>query len=172
MPEGLEKDLSHQEMADVLAFVQSSGTPWKQFDGNQPTTIKATEEGDFALPASAAAIYGPQIVFESKYGNLGFWGSDQDYVVWTLEVPKSGAYEVTIDYACDNGTAGNPLKLSTGSRVLTANVPGTGTWNDYRMWKPGTIELSRGTVQLVVSPARKPNQFLIDLRSITLKPAR
>ena len=86
-------------------------------------------------------------------------------------MPKSGAYEVIIDYACDNGTAGNPLKLSTGSRVLTVNVPGTGTWNEYRMWKPDAIELSRGTVQLVVSPAKNPNSYLIDLRSITLRPA-
>ena len=86
-------------------------------------------------------------------------------------MPKSGAYEVIIDYACDNGTAGNPLKLSTGSRVLTVNVPGTATWNEYRMWKPDAIELSRGTVQLVVSPAKNPNSYLIDLRSITLRPA-
>lgn len=172
MPEGLEKDLSHQEMADVIAFVQSSGTPWKRFDGNLPATIRATEGGVLLLPASAAAIYGPQIVFESQYRNLGFWGSQQDYAVWTLEVPQSGVYNVSIDYACDNSTAGNPLKLSTGSRVLTANVPGTGTWDDYRTWKPGALELSRGTVQLVVSPAREPDPYLMDLRSITLQPVR
>jgi len=172
MPEGLEKELSHQDMADVITFVQSSGTPWKRFDGNQPTTITATKAGVFLLPASSAAIYGPQLAFETKYSNLGFWGSEQDYAVWTLTVPESGIYEVVINYACDNGTAGNPLRLSTGTRVLTANVPATGSWDDYRTWKPGTIELSRGTVQLTVSPAKNPNAFLIDLRTIELRSVR
>jgi putative membrane-bound dehydrogenase-like protein len=169
MPEGLEKDLSHQDMADVISFVQSSGTPWKRFDGNQPMTILPAEDGSLTLPATAAAIYGPSLIFEAKYKNLGFWSSEKDYAVWTLELPSSGTYEVELDYACDNSTAGNPIRFSTGTRVLTANVPGTGTWDEYRKWKAGSIDLSRGSVQFVASAAKRPESHLIDLKSIRLR---
>jgi putative membrane-bound dehydrogenase-like protein len=169
MPEGLEKDISHQEMADVISFVQSSGSPWKRFDGNHPVSIQPDEDGTLILPATAGAIHGPSLIFEAKHQNLGFWSSEKDYAVWTLQLPSSGTYEVEVEYACENSTAGNPIRFSTGTRVLTANVPGTGTWDDYRKWKAGSIDLSRGTVQFVVSAAKRPEPHLIDLRSIRLR---
>ena len=169
MPEGLEKDLSHQEMADVIRFVQSSGAPWKRFDGNQPATVQPADDGSLTLPATAAAIHGPSLIFEAKYKNLGYWSSENDYAVWTLELPSSGTYEVEVEYACENSTAGNPIRFSTGTRVLTANVPGTGTWDDYRKWRAGSIDLSRGRVEFVVSAAKKPVSHLLDLRSVSLR---
>jgi len=169
MPEGLEKDLSHQDMADVIRFVQSSGAPWKRFDGNQPAIVQPTDDGSLTLPASAAAIHGPSLIFEAKYKNLGYWSSEKDFAVWTLEVPSSGTYEVEVEYACGNSTAGNSIRFSTGTRVLTANVPGTGTWDEYRNWKAGSIDLSRGRVEFVVSAAKQPVSHLLDLRSITLR---
>src|SRR5262249_6137305 len=36
MPEGLEKDLSLQELADVIAYLAGGGPPPKSFPGNRP----------------------------------------------------------------------------------------------------------------------------------------
>jgi putative membrane-bound dehydrogenase-like protein len=170
MPEGLEQDLSPQDMADVIAYVQNAGSAWKQFEGNLPTTITARQDGTLTLPAHAAEIYGPSLVFEQQHGNLGWWQSTEDYAVWQIEVPRSGHWTVEFEYACDNGTAGNLLRLSTGTRMLTARVPGSGTWNDYRHWTAGTIDLHRGTRQLIVSAPEVPSSALIDLKSIRLIP--
>ncbi|MEQ9406507.1 MAG: neutral/alkaline non-lysosomal ceramidase N-terminal domain-containing protein [Fuerstiella sp.] len=172
MPEGLEKDLSAQDFADVIAFVQSSGTRWKRFDGNFPALVTASPDGSITLPASAAQIYGPSLVFESTYGNLGWWSSTDDYAVWTISVPQSGMWTVEFDYACDNGTAGNPIKLSTGTRLLTARVPGTGSWDDYKTWTAGQIDLHSGQRQLIVTAPEPPTSALIDLRSIRLVPPK
>jgi putative membrane-bound dehydrogenase-like protein len=172
MPEGLEKDLTPQDLADVIAFVQSSGVKWKQFQGNEPQLITADVDGTLTLSAATAEIYGPSLVFETKHRNLGFWSSTSDYAVWNIDSPKSGHWTVEFEYACDNSTAGNPLKLSTGSRLLTARVPGTGSWDDYRTWAAGSIDLGRGRRQLVVTAPQEPSFALIDLRAIRLIPPK
>ncbi|MEZ6062570.1 MAG: c-type cytochrome [Planctomycetaceae bacterium] len=172
MPEGLEKDLSPQDLADVIAFVQSSGTPWKLFDGNSPAVVAPNDDGSLTLPATAAEIYGPNLVFEQQYENIGWWQSTDDYAVWNVQVPKSGHWTVEFDFACDNSTAGNLLRLSTGTRMLTARVPGTGTWNDYRTSTIGTIDLHAGRQQLTVTAIEQPSSALIDLRAIRLIPPK
>jgi len=170
MPEGLEKDLTPQQLADVIAFVQSSGTTWKRFEGNEPQLVKASDDGTIVLPASAAEIHGPNLVFESKHQNLGWWSSTDDYAVWTIDVPRGGYWTVQVDYACDNGTAGGLLKLSTGTRLLTARIPGTGTWDDYRTWTAGKLDLGGGRRQIIVTAPEKPPAALLDLKAIRLLP--
>lgn len=170
MPEGLEKDLTPQQLADVIAFVQSAGTTWKRFEGNEPRLVRASDDGTILLPASAAEIHGPNLVFESKHQNLGWWASTDDYAVWTIDVPRGGYWTVEVDYACDNGTAGGLLKLSTGTRLLTARIPGTGTWDDYRTWTAGKLDLGGGRRQIIVTAPEKPPAALLDLKAIRLLP--
>ncbi len=170
MPEGIEKDIPAQDLANVFAFVQSTGTPWKRFDGNSPQFVEASSDGTITLPASAAEIYGPSLVFEPKYGNLGFWSSTEDYAKWTFQVPESGHWTVEFDFACDDGTAGSLIRLSTGTRMLTARVPGSGTWDTYQTWTAGTIDLHRGRGQLMVTAPENPPFALLDLRAVRLIP--
>jgi putative heme-binding domain-containing protein len=172
MPEGLEKDLSAVDIANVIAFVQSTGTPWKRFDGNAPKFVAANADGSVTLPASAAEIYGPSLIFEEKYGNLGYWLSADDYARWTFEVPKSGHWTVEFDFACDDSNAGSLVKFSTGNRMLTARVPGSGTWDNYQTWQAGTIDLHRGRGQLIITATEKPPFALIDLRAVRLIPPK
>ena len=119
-----------------------------------------------------AEIYGPNLVFEQKYGNLGFWSSTDDYAKWTFEVPKSGYWTVEFDFACDDSTAGSLIKLSTGNRLLSARVPGSGTWDHYQTWQAGTIDLHRGRGQLIVTAPQQPSMALVDLRAIRLIPPK
>lgn len=170
MPEGLEKDLSAQDLANVIRFVQKSGSTFKRFDGNSPHMVTPSADGTITLSAQAAEIYGPSLIFEDKHQNLGWWSSSDDYAVWHLNSPRSGLWTVEIDYACDNSTAGNVLKLSTGTRLLSARVPGTGTWDDYKTWTVGKIDLGRGARKLIVTAPEKPNLALIDLKAIRLTP--
>ena len=172
MPEGLEKDIPAQDLANVFAFVQSTGTPWKRFKGNSPKFVAADADGTVTLPASAAEIYGPNLVFEEKYGNLGFWTSTDDYAKWTFEVPRSGHWTVEFDFACDDATAGSLIKFSTGNRMLTARVPGSGTWDHYQTWQCGTIDLHRGRSQLIITAPETLPTALIDLRAIRLIPPK
>lgn len=170
MPEGLEKDISAQEFADVISFIQTSGSTYKTLDGNSPRLVTPNPDGTITLSADLAEIYGPSLIFEHKHQNLGWWSSTDDYAVWNLNSPRSGMWTVEVDYACDNSTAGNVLKLSTGTRLLSARVPGTGTWDDYKTWTVGKIDLGRGARKLTVTAPEKPKQALIDLKAIRLIP--
>jgi putative membrane-bound dehydrogenase-like protein len=174
MPEGLEKDITVNEMADLLAFVRAH-TPEpkrKVFAGNRPEVVRAGADGSLRLLASNCEIYGPSVVLEKQYGNLGYWTSPEDHAVWQVEVPRAGKYAVWLDYACDNGTAGNRFELRAGGQVLTGKVAGTGNWDTYRQARVGEIRLGGGSQRVVFRSAGAIRGALIDLRGVRLVPGR
>ena len=172
MPEGLEKDLSPQDLADVMAHVRGSGpiAKPKSFEGNKPELVKPAADGSLKLTAANAAIYGPSLVLEKQYGNLGYWSSVDDRAVWTAAVPKSGRYEVWLDYACDPSAAGNTFVIQSGRATLTGKVAATRNWDSYSQMLVGTLALEAGEHQVTMRSEGKIAGALIDLRSLRLVP--
>ena len=171
MPEGLESVISIQQMPDLLAYLQVAGEKRKEFKNNQPALLDASEKGTVRLSAGSAEIYGPDIIFEQKYKNLGFWRSEADRAEWTFEIEEAGAYEVWIDWALpDKGKQGK-LNLTVSNFMLSAPVPGTGSWDKYEWGRMGKIELKKGVHRLIVRIDGKLNSgFLMDLREVRLLP--
>ena len=168
MPEGLERDLTPQQIAHLLAHLSSLGPPPKQFEGNQPQLVQASEADKVELTAANCRIFGETLVFEQRYGNLGFWQSESDRAEWLFEAPGPGRYHVVLDYACDNSTENNPFLLEVGEQVLQGRVPGTGTWDDYRELPAGDLQLEEGVHRLIFRGASAPSNCLIDLRAVRL----
>ncbi len=175
MPTGLDQELDHQQMADLIAVVIAMGNRAKSFDGNRPHVVTPRADGTIELPAAAAEIYGDQIIFESAspYQNIGYWHSQDDFVVWKFELPSGGAFDVWFDYACHDNTAGNTLAMVGGADpAIIHQVAGTGSWDQYRQIKLGTLRFGAGLTRLTVRPRgalRKP--ALLDLRTVLLVPA-
>jgi putative membrane-bound dehydrogenase-like protein len=172
MPEGLEKDLTPQDLADVILFVQSVGTPWKRFDGNTPQIVSADGDGVLTLPASAAEFYGSSIEYDSASGTTKNWQSSDDYLVWQLKVKGWGARQVEFEYTCDDSAAGNQLKAATRGRMMTASVPGTGDSKTPRRWTAGLLELSPGAVTFTLSAPEELTSELLELKAVRLIPAK
>lgn len=168
MPEGLERDMPKQEFADVIAYLRAA--PPKTFAGNEPALVKPEADGKLLLKAAQASIHGPTLVFEAKYQNLGFWQSEDDYAAWSVEVPRAGKYRVTLDYACDESTAGDRFTLTIGDQLLSGKVASTGTWDDYREVDMGEVELRAGTHEAVFRSLGGIRSALLDLRTIRLAP--
>src|SRR5262249_34632670 len=123
MPEGLEKDLAHQDLADIIAHVRSN-VPLqnrKELVGNDPRLVRAAADGTLVLPANACEVYGSTLLFETHWGNLGYWASADDYAVWTVEARQAGRYVVEFDWACEMATD-DRWELETGSGKLTGVV--------------------------------------------------
>src|SRR4029077_12094545 len=121
----------------------------------------------------AAEIYGPTLMFEQQYRNLGYWSSTDDYAVWTLRVPQAGRYRVEIDYACDNGNAGNTFAIDTDGGTLTGKVAGTGNWDTYRKLDAGVVTLAASEQRLTMRPeAGIRGGAMIDARAIRLIPVK
>jgi putative heme-binding domain-containing protein len=173
MPEGVEKNVSPQDFADLLVFLGASvgpaGKP-KSFEGNKPVMVKAAADGSVLLLATQCEIYGTTMVFEAGYKNLGYWSSESDQAVWSADLTKAGKYAVEIDYACENGVAGNSYTLEAGSSRLAGKIEGTGSWDTYKQVKLGTIDLRAGPQNLSFRSQGKIQGALLDLRSIKLVP--
>ncbi len=172
MPEGLEKELSPAAMADLIAFIRGN-VPLpsrKTFAGNEPKRIVADAEGQFELTPATCEIYGPTIVLESEHGNLGWWSSADDFVVWTLDVPKAGKYQIEIEWACEAQAAGHRLVVTSRGSTVTHKITATAGWDDYRKTTIGTIDLQAGVQPLTFKPASRPLPALMDLRSVRLIP--
>ena len=171
MPEGMEKDLSHQAVADLIAFLKSLPATSKNINGNSPAVVRPLN-GRLTLPASSAAIYGDHITFEQQFGNIGYWHGIQDHVAWTFELPQSADFDVYLDGACDAASEGNVYRIEIGERSLTGRIASTGGWDRYRALKIGTISLNGGTHRVVVRPDGETIRgALVDLRSLQMVPA-
>jgi putative membrane-bound dehydrogenase-like protein len=169
MPEGLEKDLSRQDLADLIAYLSRQEKPPKRFAGNNPATVRPLK-GTYALLATNAAIHGNEIAFEEPFQNVGMWHGAEDHVVWTVEVPKEVTLDVWLDWACDNSVAGNAYALEGGKVPLRGKVAGTGGWDSYRQAKVGRSTLPAGTQKLTFRPEGRLRGALLDLRGVYLVP--
>jgi len=174
MPEGLEKDLAPQDLADIIAHVRSN-IPLpkrKEFSGNEPQTIQPAADGTFLLSAASCEIYGSTLIFEPQFKNLGYWSSPDDHAVWQVDVPHSGKFAIEFDWACDGSVAGNEWELQTAGRSVTGKVGSTGGWETYRQAMVGEISLSAGAQRIVMRARRKPQGALVDLKSVRLTPMK
>jgi len=173
MPEGLEKEIKPQDLADVITYVRQAGrsrVPANQ-RGRFVHGVGPDQDGSLTLRATACEIYGDTIVLEEKYDNLGYWSSANDRAVWPIGVAQSGTYEVWLHWACDGSTAGNTLLIECGKAKLSHRVPSTESWNTYRRAKIGVMELASGSRRLTARPKGPVRGALIDLKSIRLVPA-
>jgi len=172
MPEGLEQDLTPQNLADVIAYIRSVGAKPKSFPGNKPELVRVDDQGVLHLRARSAKIFGPRIVFETKYGNLGFWSSPQDQAVWTVEAPAAGRYKIEIEYACPQSMAGDTLQISAGQQTAQAKIASTKTWDEYVWKEAGEVTLTQGPAEIVARSAGEIRGALMDLREIRLTPVK
>ncbi len=171
MPEGLEKDLSVDDVADVVAYLQSFKPTPKSFPGNEPQVAPLRDDGSFRLFAIHARIYGPSLVFESEFRNLGFWQSERDVAAWDVNVIKPGKYNVSVVYACAPTAAGNRYVFTIGGRSLTGEISSSGGWDRYTSRAMGTVELEPGKTEAVFRSDGPVRGALCDLKVIRLIPA-
>jgi putative heme-binding domain-containing protein len=174
MPDGLEKDLKPQDIADVLSHLRASrpAPKRKTFEGNKPAVVQAGADGSLRLTAADCEIYGTTLVLEPQHGNLGYWSSEDDHAAWTAEVKRPGRYAVWLEWACDPSAAGNAFVLDAGDSRLTATVAGTGNWDAYKRARVGAVQLTAGRQRVVMRPDGKVRGALIDLKSIRLVPEK
>ena len=168
MPVGLEKDLSKQNLADLIAYLGVVGPRSKPFAGNSPELVRPAN-GRVALLATNAEIFGDQISFEAPFRNIGYWHAAHDHVVWTLELEEPGQFDVWLDWACADSVAGNSFVFTAGSEELHGKVAGTGGWDRYKQQKLGKIAFLAGTLRVSLRPAGPQVQgALMDLRGVHL----
>jgi putative membrane-bound dehydrogenase-like protein len=171
MPENLESGYSPQDMADLIAFIRTTNPPArKKFEGNNPELVRAGANKLLRLTPANCEIYGSTVVLEKLHANLGYWTSEDDHAVWTIEVPAAGKYGVWLEWACAADSAGNAYVLEIGKRRITGRVAATGTWDIYHRAEISEIDLEPGKHQVILRSAGEISGALLDLKSIELVP--
>ena len=133
MPEGFEMAIDLQQMADLIAYLKSNGAAPKNFPENKPELVTG-RDGSLMLPATKAQIFGYAIVFETEFKNIGYWHGADDYAAWTIRIDKAGEFDVHLDYACAESSAGNLGAASGGRPVITtlyAAISSSSAWSSW-----------------------------------------
>ena len=123
------------------------------------------------LPAADAICHGKQIQCEGGAGheNIGFWLNPDDYIEWLFTVKKPGTFRVTAELAAPASTS---IVVAAGGGKLEAKSPVTGDYKKYQKVDLGTIELAKQSKASLTVKAVKQGWRPLNVRSITLKPAK
>ena len=91
---------------------------------------------------------------------------------WEFRVPKAGNYRVEILQGCGPGSGGSEVEFSVGDETLLVKVVETKGFQDFLKRDIGEFHFAQaGRFTLTVKPKNKPGQAVMDLRSVTLRPA-
>ncbi len=174
MPEGLEKDLTPDDVRNLTAYLQQSQPLRKRrwFPGNSPRLVTTSFDGTLSLQARRSEVRGDDLVYEKKYHNLGHWSNHNDFATWQVEVPHDGSYRVEIEWACPTDTAGNRFVVQAVQDRVTGVVAATGSWDEYQKIVVGVLKLTAGRQQITVRSEGAIKGYLFDLRSVTLSPQK
>jgi len=136
-------------------------------------TIRAGKDGSYTLNAADAETHGGTIRFESDKNCIGFWTKPGDWVSWDFEVSRTGAFDVQLTYACEQGSGESTFTVAVGDRKVEGKVKETGSWAKFVTVKLGTIQLDKpGTAKLSVKAKTKPNLAVMNLRAVKLVPGK
>ncbi len=111
MPEGFEKDLTPQDVADLMAHLTVHARRPREFEGNKPEIVHANDDGNVMLLASNAEIYGTQILYAPTSRSVGDWYDQLDYIAWNVSTAADQEFDLYLDAAGEERTTGNGVAI-------------------------------------------------------------
>jgi len=105
------------------------------------------------LRAEQATLVGTRINTEAKDNgktSIGFWDDPSEYVVWKVEFPAAGTYEVSGRFAAQRQGS---FQVKVAGASLAAKPPVTGAWDKFETIQLGTIRVDKpGAEEVTVMP--------------------
>lgn len=139
---------------------------------NTPQTIYAKVNQPLLLEAQHALGKGPEIAYMPEWKAFG-WFTGKDKVEWTVDIPQTTSYNVTLDWSVSDEESGKKYVLEGGKKNLTGTVEKSGSWETFKEKRIGTIKLHKGRHTLTFRPAEEFNEgALLDLRTLKLTPVK
>lgn len=139
---------------------------------NTPQTLYGHAGKPLHLEARYALAKGPEIAYMPEWRAFG-WFTGNDKVEWTVDIPRTTDYAVTLDWSVSDEESGKRYVLEGGERPLTGTVEKSGSWETFKEKRIGTIRLSKGRHTLRFRPAEQFEKgALLDLRALRLVPVK
>jgi hypothetical protein len=141
----------------------------------KPTTqpIVQASDGVILLHARDVSIHGATVRYEPQpnKNTIGYWTKKEDWVSWDFIVEQPGKFEVIALQGCGKGSGGAEVDFRIDDQKLRMTVQDTGHFQNFVERNIGQVELKKGSHRLEVRPLTKPGVAVMDLRSVTLRPA-
>jgi alpha-L-fucosidase len=170
--EGLIVELPAQKICDLTCSLKITGAHL------QPITPPATASvvvpdahGSVTLSATDAKLHGSQLQLEEQGGlpDIGFWDNGAEWVSWTAQIPKAGAYNISVNTATVFSDAA--LVVEIGGQKVNAAIPRTEGWDKFVAAELGSIEIQQpGQMAINVRSKDGTAWKAINLNSIKLTP--
>ncbi len=114
------------------------------------------------------------------------WTSQEDSMVWLLDVHTTGRYDVVIDYTCPEPDVGSVIELALRDSNLTGRVapgwdpplytnqdtlprpPAESSMKEFHALNLGEISLQKGQASLILRALEIPGKSVMDVRRVTL----
>ncbi|ODS80386.1 MAG: hypothetical protein ABS46_14370 [Cytophagaceae bacterium SCN 52-12] len=139
---------------------------------NNPELVKQASDNRLTLWAQSGVGVGPKIKYMPEWNAFG-WFTEADYVQWEADVTREGQYDVIMEWSVSDNSAGNPYVLeSNGKELLKGHVGKSGSWEDFKTEKIGTVTLEKGKQNILFKPDPSLEKAgMLDLRKLEFVPA-
>lgn len=160
----------------LLAMARAGEGAGTDEPSTRPTTqpiVEQSADGSVLLHARDVTVHGTTVRYEPqpKKNTIGYWTKKDDWVSWTFTLARPGRFHVLILQGCGKGSGGADVEFTVGEQTLKTTVQDTGGFQNFVERDIGTLDLPAGRHTLTVKPLTKPGVAVMDLRSVTLKPA-
>jgi len=174
---GLRVTLPFTPSDNIATVIKITGEKLRSFTvpaAAAAPPITADAAGNLRLTAGTAELHGAGIALETRDGveNLGFWDNANDYATWTVVIPTTGRYELSLEVAAESG---DRILSVVGTRDTapqfgaTLPFPSTGSWSKFVTSSVGPVTLTEGKI-LITAKALDPGKWApMNLRGLLLR---
>ena len=168
--EDLTVELPAQKISDLTCSLKITGGNLKPVTpSTSAPVVHADSNGSVFLSATNAALHGSQFQMETQGGlpDIGYWDKGDEWVSWTVQMPKAGTFNVSATVATLNAEAG--FVVEAGGETFSALAPQTGGWDQFQTIDVGRFQIIQpGELVVKVRAKDKAAWKAINLNSIKL----
>lgn len=162
MPEGLESELNHEQMADLLAFLNAS---------NESLRIRPNKQGELSLAANRAIVTGPSAYYNPETDAIE-WIRQGDMIEWTAYDLEPGLYDIFGHAGLKDEHDGRPFTLHMNDTFVSGAVPYSRGMDRFRKRKFGNIEIDAKTPKAVFRLEHSLPEAEFALKELRLIPVK
>jgi mono/diheme cytochrome c family protein len=145
--------------------------------GTGPTSVAVAAitpgpNGEILLPARQAKVYAQRLGYRPALDVLAPWTVGDDVAEWRVQVAVGGVFDVAVNLAADDDSAGDFFVVETEGSRTRGEVPSTGDYDHFREQPAGRLTLRAGLNRIILRPDGPLKRELADVRGMRLIPVR
>ncbi|MCY2950694.1 MAG: alpha-L-fucosidase [Planctomycetota bacterium] len=137
------------------------------------TGLKQAPDGSITLAAPDATLHDVRLEEKGGAPNIGYWITAQGFAEWDVQITTPGTFNVELTAACPDQSSGNEYEIEAGKNKLAGKVVGTRSWDDFVVFKIGSLKIDApGPLKITLkAPKKDPaTQGVMNIRKIVLTP--